>query len=149
MATHTSKQDIRRASHGTRIISRGKVGIDRTIRINVGCGASPTEGWLNFDNSMTVRIIRWPWLARLLFSSRIISEAKYKFVLSAYRAKIRYANASHHIPLPDGTVDVAYSSHMVEHLDRLEAASFLAEMRRILAVDGILRIAVPDLSSSY
>lgn len=145
MAAHTSKQDVWRVSHGMGIILKGKTNAGRNIRINVGCGATPTEGWLNFDNSMTIRIIRWPWLARLLLRCRIIGEAKYKFVMSAYRAKIRYANASHHIPLPDCSVDVAYSSHMFEHLDRREASSFLAEMRRILKVDGILRIAIPDI----
>lgn len=145
MATHTSKQDVRRVFLGMGIISKGKASTDQNIRINVGCGASPTEGWLNFDNSMTIRIIPWPWLARLMLRSRIIGKAKYKFVMSACQAKIRYANASHHIPLPDGIVDVAYSSHMLEHLDRREVVSFLAEMRRILTVGGILRIAIPDI----
>jgi predicted SAM-dependent methyltransferase len=49
------------------------------------------------------------------------------------------------IPHADGSVDVVYTSHMVEHLDRDEAMQFLREARRVLRRGGILRIAVPDL----
>jgi len=146
MATSTDKRNVRHVPHAKDATSGSKPKDGRYIRINVGCGASPTEGWLNFDNSMTIRIIRWPWLARFLLSSRIIDEAKCKFVMSACEARIRYANASHHIPLPSGGVDAVYTSHMFEHLDRREAASFLAEARRVLRPDGILRVAVPDVA---
>ena len=35
-----------------------------TVRVNVGCGSSPTPGWVNFDNSLSVRAARWPLLCR-------------------------------------------------------------------------------------
>jgi predicted SAM-dependent methyltransferase len=35
---------------------------------------------------------------------------------------------------------------MIEHLDRREARSFLAEARRVLRPGGVLRLAAPDLS---
>jgi ubiquinone/menaquinone biosynthesis C-methylase UbiE len=50
------------------------------------------------------------------------------------------------IPLSDASVEVLYSSHMLEHLDRDEARKFLSEARRVLSVGGILRLAVPDLA---
>jgi len=28
------------------------------MRVNIGCGQSPTPGWINFDNSLTVKIAR-------------------------------------------------------------------------------------------
>jgi hypothetical protein len=28
------------------------------LRVNVGCGSSPTPGWVNFDNSLSVRAAR-------------------------------------------------------------------------------------------
>ena len=37
---------------------------------------------------------------------------------------------------------------MLEHLDRAEARSFLAECRRVLKPGGIVRLAVPDLRSA-
>jgi hypothetical protein len=36
------------------------------IRLNVGCGLSPTPGWLNFDNSPSVRVAGWPVLSSVL-----------------------------------------------------------------------------------
>ena len=41
--------------------------------------------------------------------------------------------------------DVLYSSHMLEHLDTVEAMKFLIEARRVLKHGGIIRLAVPDL----
>ncbi len=36
------------------------------IKVNVGCGLSPTPGWLNFDNSASVRVARWPVISSAL-----------------------------------------------------------------------------------
>jgi SAM-dependent methyltransferase len=49
------------------------------------------------------------------------------------------------IPFADGTVDVVYHSHLLEHIDRAEAPRFLHECYRVLKNTGILRIVVPDL----
>jgi predicted SAM-dependent methyltransferase len=59
--------------------------------------------------------------------------------------RIRHADAARRIPHGAATVDAIYASHMLEHLDRTEARSFLAECRRVLKPGGILRLAVPDL----
>jgi hypothetical protein len=31
-----------------------------SLRVNIGCGQTPTEGWNNYDNSLAVRIARIP-----------------------------------------------------------------------------------------
>lgn len=49
------------------------------------------------------------------------------------------------IPLDDGSCDVVYHSHVLEHLRRDDARGFLVECARILKPGGIIRIAVPDL----
>jgi ubiquinone/menaquinone biosynthesis C-methylase UbiE len=61
------------------------------------------------------------------------------------REDIRYANAIKSIPHRDGSVEVVYTCHMLEHLDRREARRFLTEVRRVLTAGGIIRVAVPDL----
>ena len=33
------------------------------VRLNIGCGMAPTPGWLNYDNSPSVWLARWPVLA--------------------------------------------------------------------------------------
>jgi len=45
------------------------------------------------------------------------------------------------------SVDVIYSSHTLEHLDRTQGLQFIAECYRILKPGGVLRIVVPDLAS--
>lgn len=49
------------------------------------------------------------------------------------------------LPFPDGSCDVTYSSHAIEHFDRDGARRFLDECRRILRPEGIIRLAAPDL----
>lgn len=50
------------------------------------------------------------------------------------------------LPLSTGSVDMCYSSHLLEHLHASDAAAFLQEQHRVLKSDGLIRIAVPDLS---
>jgi predicted SAM-dependent methyltransferase len=119
-----------------------------SLRLNIGCGDAPTEGWLNYDNSPAVRLARWPIVISLLRTIGLIDQGNAKFAGFCRARAIRYADATSRIPHPDGSVDVIYSSHMIEHLDRREARRFLRECRRALKPEGILRIAVPDLRIS-
>jgi SAM-dependent methyltransferase len=71
--------------------------------------------------------------------------------LQAFRAlpdNILVYNLSKGIPFPDNSIDVAYHSHMLEHLDRERARRFLIEIRRVLKPDGLLRIVVLDLEEA-
>jgi SAM-dependent methyltransferase len=49
------------------------------------------------------------------------------------------------IPLPDGSLDVVYHSHMLEHIDRQRVAGFQREVWRVLKPGGVQRVVVPDL----
>lgn len=49
------------------------------------------------------------------------------------------------IPFADGSVDVVYHSHLLEHLDAWIAPEFMLEVRRVLKPAGVQRIVVPDL----
>ncbi len=115
------------------------------MRVNVGCGLTPTEGWRNFDNSPTVRLARLPGLSALR-ALRLLDPERYRFACFARDHGIEFADATERIPLPDASCDALYSSHMLEHLDRLEAERFLHEAHRVLAPGGVIRIAVPDLT---
>ena len=35
------------------------------LRLNIGCGRSPVEWWLNFDNSWSLRLSIFPFLGRI------------------------------------------------------------------------------------
>lgn len=54
-------------------------------------------------------------------------------------------DVSRGIPLPDGSAELVYHSHVLEHIPRENAPQFLRECFRILQPGGILRVAVPDL----
>lgn len=123
-----------------------------STRLNIGCGRSPTPDWINYDNSPSVWMARWPLSARILapFLARLglIDRHALAFVAFCRSHRIRHADAARRIPHASGTVDAIYASHMLEHLDRVEARSFLAECRRVLKPGGILRLAVPDLRNA-
>ena len=114
------------------------------VRLNVGCGPTPTEGWINYDNSWSVRLADHPLVVTVLTRAGLISEAQRHLCDVARREGIRFGTAEA-IGHPDGSVDVLYSSHMLEHLDRASGQRFLAEAHRVLKPDGVIRIAVPDL----
>jgi predicted SAM-dependent methyltransferase len=120
--------------------------MDKLIQINVGCGLTPTKGWLNFDNSPSVWLSKMPYfLSYLFYKVGLLGTPKYHFIETARFNHIKYANAAKRLPLPSASVDVLYSSHMIEHLDRAEATLFLKEARRVLRSGGIIRLVVPDL----
>jgi predicted SAM-dependent methyltransferase len=54
-------------------------------------------------------------------------------------------NLSRGIPFADNSFDVAYHSHLLEHIRRADALPFLRECLRVLRPGGILRVATPDL----
>ena len=115
------------------------------MRVNVGCGASPILGWKNYDNSPGLLLGKVPLLPELLRRIGLLDAAQYDFIKFAQTAGIDHADITRGLPLPDASVDVLYSSHMLEHLDRAEASLFLKEARRLLRSGGIIRIAVPDI----
>lgn len=51
------------------------------------------------------------------------------------------------LPLPDASVSLVYSEHLLEHLTLDEGVMLFRECRRLLAKDGVLRIATPDLAA--
>ena len=76
------------------------------IRINIGCGATPTDGWINFDNSFAVRVARWPLLADIVSRMRLLPRPSREFAKVASRKNVKFANASARIPKADNSVDV-------------------------------------------
>ena len=112
-------------------------------RINVGCGSTPTDGWLNFDNSPLCRLSFWPGLLRLLAPH--LGDHRKALLDGILCGRIRYANAVSRIPLPDQSVRIVYTSHMLDQLPLNRAPRFLQEVMRVLEPGGYLRIAVVDL----
>ena len=49
------------------------------------------------------------------------------------------------VPFEDGTFDVVYHSHLLEHFPKSDGANLLKECYRVLKPGGVHRVAVPDL----
>jgi len=114
------------------------------IRLNVGCGPSGIPGWVNLDNSISVRLARIPGALKALASVGLVGSPSLKYSQAVREFDIQYGNAQH-LPFKSDSVEVLYSSHMLEHLGRGEARSFLVEGLRVLVPGGIIRLVVPDL----
>lgn len=114
------------------------------IRLNVGCGATPVEGWVNLDNSLSVRFSRIPGAMKAMARFGLVESISLRVADAAKEFNVRYGSAMH-LPFKADSAEVLYSSHMLEHLDRAEARQFLAEALRVLVPGGIIRLAVPDL----
>jgi predicted SAM-dependent methyltransferase len=53
-------------------------------------------------------------------------------------------NLNRPLPFPDGSVDVVFHEHLLEHLTMDRGLALIEDCHRILAPGGVLRIAVPD-----
>lgn len=115
------------------------------MRINVGCGQTPTMGWRNFDNSLSLRLSKLSRLGYWAFRLGVLDANQYEFMRFAQANNIEYGDATKGLPIKDGVVDALYSCHMLEHLDREEASRFLKEARRVLTPGGVIRLVVPDM----
>jgi len=110
-----------------------------TIRLNLGSGPSAVPGWTNIDRSPNLWLQRIPGAKEVLLRLQLLGESH----MTKWDANIQQGDIRR-LPYGEGTVDVIYSSHTLEHLYLDDARKCIAEMRRVLHPDGILRLALPD-----
>lgn len=115
------------------------------MRVNIGCGQTPIQGWNNFDNSISVRLAKFWKLIEFMKYLNLLDQNQLEFIKFAHKNKIEYGNVVEGLPLSNNSVEVLYSSHMLEHLDQNEVLLFFREAKRILNQNGIIRLAVPDI----
>jgi SAM-dependent methyltransferase len=107
------------------------------MKIDLGCGPHPPEGWTGVDNAVGARLAKiplFPWLNSRLHLFR-----------SDWDPRIRLHDLRRPLPWGDDSVDVIYSSHTLEHLSRDEGRAFLGECHRVLRHGGPIRLVVPDV----
>lgn len=102
------------------------------LKLNIGCGTSGIEGWVNIDNSPSIV------LSRLAFGKRI-------FGTPDWPRDVRRVDVRKRIPYADASVACIYSSHTFEHFTYDESRAVARECFRVLKPSGVLRIVVPDL----
>lgn len=109
--------------------------VDGGICLNYGCGrnSAPVD-WLNLDASPVVRFERIPVLGRLYIKND-----------ERFPANVKYGDVVQGLRLASDSVDLAFSSHVLEHLSREDSEKAIGETYRVLRPGGIFRIVVPDL----
>jgi SAM-dependent methyltransferase len=86
-------------------------------------------------------------LANTLKIIGILSEERYESLLQVDPGILRW-DMRNGTPFADGTFDMVYHSHFLEHIDRKAAPYLLKECRRVLKQGGIIRVVVPDLEQA-
>jgi len=112
--------------------------------LNLGCGTRTSSSCTNIDWTPYARVanskLAVAVVAPLLGSTRGAKLRSMSGVVVAHDLRKG-------IPCDPGSVDGAYLSHVLEHLDRGPARDFLREILRVLAPGGVVRLVVPDLRS--
>jgi len=112
--------------------------------INLGCGKKAHADWINIDASISISIARNPLLKFLLTHTGFLRGERLRQINDLPSSIIKH-DLSKGIPFPNNSFDMAYHSHVLEHIDRDTAPDFILECFRVLKPGGILRVAVPDL----
>lgn len=112
------------------------------VRLNLGCGTTAPDGWVNLDRSPGITVSRVPLLKDALVKVGVLRGPQAQ---AEWPENVHRWDASKGLRYPDGSVEAIYTSHMLEHLPRGVAERLLRECARVLRSGGLLRIAVPDL----
>ena len=112
--------------------------------LNLGCGTRTHNSCTNVDFSIYALLANNKPITRILIGLHLLSSLRIERLHSVDPHIIRW-NLTEGIPFSDQSVDVVYSSHFLEHLNRRQSAKFLEECFRVLKRHGIIRIVVPDL----
>lgn len=110
------------------------------VKVNLGCGPSGINGWINYDWGMLPLLSKMPWIRRILIRFKLLSK---NYMVDW--APIKLVNIRRRLPLDNESVDHIYCSHVLEHFEKWETENLLKECRRVLKRDGCLRIVLPDL----
>ena len=116
------------------------------LKLNLGCGSIQPTGWTNVDYSLGARLSKIPFYN--FINKRIkLFDIGPEGIPRVWNDKIYIYNLNERFPWENGSADIIYCSHTLEHFSKQEGLDFLRECHRVLKKDGIIRIVVPDLKS--
>jgi len=112
----------------------------KPVCLNLGCGPSGVNGWINFDWGMLPLMAKFEPVLKLL--------VKFGWLNKNYLVKwpkFKLVDIRKRLPLDDKSVDFIYCSHVLEHFEKWETEMILKECQRVLKKSGMMRIVLPDL----
>jgi predicted SAM-dependent methyltransferase len=110
--------------------------------LNLGCGTKTHPACINIDQSPYLVLKTTPVVRRIV-PLLLRGERRQRYL--SLPDSIIVHDLRRGIPEIDQGADVVYHSHILEHIDRVDAPVFLREVHRVLKPGGIHRIVVPDL----
>ncbi len=116
-------------------------------KLHIGCFDVVHDGWLNTDVTPHLMVARVPGLPRALRIAGLISDERWEAYASGAFRRIAYLDLTRRFPFPDASIEAVLASHVLEHLTVDEGRSCIAEIHRVLAPGGVVRVAVPDLDA--
>jgi len=110
-------------------------------KINLGCGPSGINGWINYD---------WGLLPFLNKFNLLKFAVKLGLIDKSYLTKwpkFELVDIRKRLPVDDSIINYIYCSHVLEHFERWEAKNILMESKRkrVLKKGGVIRIVLPDI----
>ena len=95
-----------------------------SLKINIGCGDTPTKGWRNYDNSWSVRLANKKVLIYILLKLGFLSEAQEKFIpFAAEHYQLKYISGDYS-KVADGlggyTEKIEHPSQIASALNRAQ-----------------------------
>lgn len=112
------------------------------LKLNIGCGLTAPDDWVNLDSSWNARLAKWPRIRKLLGKVNLLPK---DLVEISWPQNIKILDVRKGLPYPDNSVKYIYLSHMLEHFTREDAFKLFGECRRVLIPSGAIRVIVPDL----
>lgn len=105
------------------------IDLSRFKRVNLGCGPQILKGYLNVG-----------------YWRELMQGMVYQAPTGIPDTYMLNHDLARGIPMADGSLDVVYHSHFLEHLSFTEGIALLKEAHRVLRPGGLHRIVVPDLA---
>ena len=108
----------------------------RKVLVNIGCGFTVGESWLNFDASPTLLYEKVPFLTYI-----------YKKNEAPFPKNVKYGDITKKRLCAPDTADAVFASHVFEHLAHDEMQSALQNIFAMLKPGSVFRLIVPDLEN--
>jgi predicted SAM-dependent methyltransferase len=113
-------------------------GRSAVVRVNLGCGPTQPQGWINVDGSLRARLARYVApLDWLLTRMHLLPPTE-------FTRRTQVLDLRKPLPFKDQSVDAFYCGELLEHLLLEQTRCLLSECVRALRPGGMVRACVPD-----
>lgn len=106
--------------------------------LQYGCGNTAPAEWENFDTSPTIRVQKIPFVGFGLAKN---------LQGFTFPANIKVENIAKGLKVENGSYDMVYFSHVLEHLLRADGTKALRNSWLLLKPGGVFRCVLPNLNA--